>query len=183
MNRIKIVNVIAVTDTRMKVDFERLRQAPFVHYDPKKYGGRVAYVKTKTMYGKVSVFNSGKLISIGTKSVKQANEDLAVVVDILGNHANQGQEMPAVQVANIVFSADIGKELDLEKIAAEIHEAIYEPEQFPAIILKIKKHGQASALIFSSGKIIINGVKSAEKGEIVLDEIQKMITQMLDGAE
>lgn len=179
MNKMIIVNVIAVTDTHTRVDFEKIRREPYARYDPQKYGGRVAYVQTKTMYGKVSVFNSGKLISIGTKSVKQANKDLITVMNILD--CQKIGKIPPAQVANIVFSVDLGKNLDLERIATEIHEAIYEPEQFPAIILKLKKYGKASVLIFSSGKIIINGVTSVEKGEMVLEEIQKIIANMFEG--
>jgi len=162
--------VIAVTDANMRIDFLKLAKNPSVHYDPGKYGGRVAYLKTKFMNGKVSVFNSGKLISVGAKSPKQAEEDLTIAINIIGE--SNVHQTPPVQIANIVFSVDLGMNLDLEKIATDIHEAIYEPEQFPAIILRFKDYGKASALIFSSGKIIINGVTSQEKAELFLNQIR-----------
>jgi len=37
-------------------------------YDLGKYGGGVAYLKASGMNGKVTVFSSGRLISVGTRS-------------------------------------------------------------------------------------------------------------------
>jgi len=84
--------------------------------------------------------------------------------------------MATMRIANIVFSVDVGKNIDLEKIASEIPGAIYEPEQFPAVILKLQDSDPATSLLFASGKIIINGVKSEDAGEIVLEQISRIIT-------
>jgi TATA-box binding protein (TBP) (component of TFIID and TFIIIB) len=172
---LKIVNVIAVSDIGIKVDLVNLPIDPQVFYNPQKYGGRVAYIKTKTMHRKVSVFNSGKMISVGTKSVEQSDEDLKVATYVLKNLLKENLQMAPMRIANIVFSVDIEKNIDLERIASEIPGAIYEPEQFPAVILKLQVSDPATSLLFASGKIIINGVKSEDAAEIVFEQINRAI--------
>ena len=74
-----IVNMVVTADLKQKVDLELVWSARLAEYNPKKYGGRVAYFKTKTMNAKVSLFKSGKMISIGNKSLTSAIHDLNLV--------------------------------------------------------------------------------------------------------
>jgi len=71
--KISIVNVVATASLDRRVDLESLRES-FPHkvvHDLEIYGGRTAYFKSKKMQGKVSIFSSGKMISVGTKSQKK----------------------------------------------------------------------------------------------------------------
>jgi len=43
----------------------------------------------------------------------------------------------------------------------ETTKAIYEPEQFPGAILRLKEPFKTSMLIFASGKVVITGLKSS----------------------
>ena len=61
---------------------------------------------------------------------------------------------------NVVVSASIHRDLPLEKLATKLERAEYNPEQFPGLILKMDTPVKASALLFSSGKIICTGTKS-----------------------
>lgn len=69
---LKIVNVVATGDTEQPVDIVELGKFRWGLYDQEIYGGRVAYVKDASMTGRVTVFPSGKLISVGTPSIPQA---------------------------------------------------------------------------------------------------------------
>ena len=64
----KIVNVVATATLNQQMDLVGLKQFREIIHDSDVYGGSVAYFQTSTMTGKVSIFNSGKLISVGTKS-------------------------------------------------------------------------------------------------------------------
>lgn len=67
------------------------------------------------------------------------------------------------KVENIVASAAIKEELDLYKIARDVNNVEYEPEQFPGAILKLKDP-KTSLLLFKNGKLICTGARS--KGDV-----------------
>jgi len=54
------------------MDFSKLNQFVEITHNLHTYQGRVAYFKASKMEGKVSIFKSGKMISVGTKSEAQA---------------------------------------------------------------------------------------------------------------
>jgi TATA-box binding protein (TBP) (component of TFIID and TFIIIB) len=144
------------------MDLEALNEL-FPHkviHDQEIYGGRVAYFKSRSMEGKVSIFRSGKMISIGTKSVEKAIKELKLVAKTL--KANL-KTKPKIQ--SIVATADLKISIDLEGFLSQIQEekefhAIYEPEQFPGAIVKfpVAQGVMATILLFSSGKLVCVGL-------------------------
>lgn len=74
------------------------------------------------------------------------------------------------QTQNVVVSASIHRPLPLEKLSAQLEGAEYNPEQFPGLILKIHEP-KASALLFSSGKVICTGTKSTAEARKAIDAI------------
>lgn len=68
-----------------------------------------------------------------------------------------------VTIQNVVASVDLFLKINLSKAAQGLvffAEVSYIPEQFPGLVVKIKKP-KTSALVFSSGKMVITGAKSA----------------------
>ncbi|MEM2780563.1 MAG: hypothetical protein QW791_06835 [Candidatus Bathyarchaeia archaeon] len=89
------------------------------------------------MEGKVSIFWPGKLISVGTKSIEKAFQELQQTAKAL--NANLKTE-PKVQ--NIIAIADLKTSIDMEHVVSKLRKdkethVIYEPEQFPAAIIKL----------------------------------------------
>ncbi len=173
MFKVTIVNVVATASLGQEMDFEEIRQFGEIFHDADVYGGRVAYFKTKQMQGKVSIFLSGKLISVGTKSEEQAQKELQLAKQFLvEKHLITEVELePRTQ--NIVATADFGQSINLEDWAQRTR-AIYEPEQFPGAILRVKYPFKASILIFASGKTVITGLTSTKQIEPIVKEIQKL---------
>ena len=79
-----------------------------------------------------------------------------------------------VKVVNIVVSTSLGKNIPLERVAANLPNTEYNPEQFPGLVLKLREP-KTSALIFNSGKVVCTGSKSME---IVKKSIQVIIETM-----
>jgi TATA-box binding protein (TBP) (component of TFIID and TFIIIB) len=50
---------------------------------------RCAYVKIEGMKGIVTVFGSGAMISVGSRSVEDAERDLTIAYNIILKHAEQ----------------------------------------------------------------------------------------------
>ncbi len=78
---------------------------------------------------------------------------------------------------NVVVSANVHRELPLEKLSNQLDNAEYNPETFPGLIFKIE-NPKASSLLFSSGKIICTGTKSLEEAKQaiykIIDELGKV---------
>jgi TATA-box binding protein (TBP) (component of TFIID and TFIIIB) len=158
----KIVNVVATATLGRPIDLESLH-ALFPHeviHDQEIYGGRVAYFKSRNMEGKMSIFQSGRMISIGTKSVEKAIKELKFVAKTLNTSL---ETTPKIQ--SIVATADLKTSIDLESFLLQIQKekkfhAIYEPEQFPGAIIKFEVAPEVTStvLLFSSGKLVCAGL-------------------------
>jgi len=172
MVELEIVNVVATADLRQQVDLVDISQLPYTIFDSEIYGGRVAYLKTPIMHGKVTIFPSGKLISVGSKSPEQAQHDLDRTVDALASGGLISSVKSSAEIRNIVAVQKLENPVDLESLAL-VTDGIYEPEQFPGMILR-QDNPKVTFLIFNSGKVVIAGSRSledVEKAAGILKEI------------
>jgi transcription initiation factor TFIID TATA-box-binding protein len=85
-----------------------------------------------------------------------------------------GAHIPKYKIENVVASASLGEELDLQAIALALDGAEYEPEQFPGLIYRLKEPKTAT-LLFRSGKLVCTGAKSLEQVRIAVDKVTKQI--------
>ena len=169
-----VVNVVCTATLARPVEIESLPQLfpnEAVH-DEEIYGGRVAYFKSEAMQGKVTIFPSGKIISVGTRSIEESIRELNLVANALDS------ELTEPKIRNIVATADLGHGMDLENISllSEIG-AIYEPEQFPGAIIKISlgEENMATILLFASGKLVCVGLKNLEDIKEAIEHLLKLI--------
>jgi len=117
---------------------------------------------------KISKKTKTKLTKVKSKKTKKARKPTAKKLKfkkIEGVYAT---------TQNVVVSADIHRDLPLEKLATKLERAEYNPEQFPGLILKMDVP-KASALLFSSGKIICTGTKSIREARKAIDAIVKKL--------
>jgi len=175
MINVRIVNVIATTSVCQKLNLKDLKNYPDISYDSETYRGMVAYLKTKSMQGKVSIFSSGKLISIGTRSEKQAFSELEYAKDFLIKKGHAKPVETDFVTQNLVVIADFHDSLNLERLSEENRNAIYEPEQFPGAILRLATPFKATVLIFASGKTVITGLKSLAEIEPTIQLLKQII--------
>ena len=177
MNSLKpeIVNLVATGDLRQSVSLLEVAKMCYTIYDQEIYGGRVAYLKTPGMHGKTSVFPSGKLISVGTRSPEEAQSDLEYTADCLFRHGLIHEIKVSAQIRNIVAMITVENPPSLEEMSETIG-AMYEPEQFPGAILR-SEETNATFLIFQSGKIIISGTSSLKNLEKASRHVIKIIDE------
>jgi transcription initiation factor TFIID TATA-box-binding protein len=79
-----------------------------------------------------------------------------------------------IEIVNVVVSASIGTELDLQKISAALEELEYDPERFPGAIYRVKEP-KTALLFFRSGKIVCTGAKSLKDVENVISKMVKRL--------
>ena len=68
------------------------------------------------------------------------------------------KEKPVVIIQNIVASATLGGEIDLEPLVYRLDRIMYEPEQFPGLIHRMLDP-KTVILLFASGKLVCTGAK------------------------
>jgi transcription initiation factor TFIID TATA-box-binding protein len=156
---IKIVNTVSTADLEQKVDIGSFNEYEHLHSDLNLYS--CGYVKDDKMVGRVTIFASGKMISVGTKSVEQSFKELRKAITILKKYDLIKSKKIKPIVRNIVTNIDFKQKLNIEKLCKIIPKSMYEPEQFPGLIYRIMTGGVA--LIFSSGKVVVVGCKTHEE--------------------
>ena len=158
-SEIKIQNTVCTADLKQEVNLKSFNKYEHLSANLELY--RCGYVKDDVMTGRVTVFRTGKLISVGTKSPEQARRELRKACRILQNYDLVKPVRITPQVRNIVSGFDMGKKLSIETLARTLPRCIYEPEQFPGLIYRIQD--SCVALLFASGKGIIVGAKTIEE--------------------
>lgn len=170
----KIVNVVVTASLNQGLGLEKIGEFKEISYNSDVYGGRAAYFKKEGMEGKVVIFFSGKMISVGTKSESQAIKELELVKHFLVERGFVQPTKLKPKTQNIVVTADFRKTINLDKLP-ELSKAIYEPEQFPGAILKLENPTKASVLLFATGKAVITGLKSLKTIESLIQQITQLL--------
>lgn len=155
---IEIQNVVASVTLDQKFNLlDILKTFRNVEYNPKRFPGlvfRLKRPKTATL-----IFSTGKMVCTGAKSEKLAISAVNKVVRELKNNGIIVLGKPAIIIQNIVASANLQNKVDLETAADLLDNVMYEPEQFPGLIYRMKEP-KTVLLIFTSGKIVCTGGKS-----------------------
>jgi len=157
---IKVVNVVASASLDQKIDLLAiLKVFRNVEYRPKQFPGlvfRLKRPKTATL-----IFGSGKMVCTGAKSEKMARRAVNKVVRELKNNGIIILGKPTIVIQNMVASANLHGSIDLETAADILDNVMYEPEQFPGLIYRMKDP-KTVLLLFASGKLVCTGAKSEE---------------------
>ena len=72
-----------------------------------------------------------------------------------------------IKIVNMVISVDFAEKIDLDKVANELENVEYQPEQFPGLVYRVK-NPKSAVLIFSSGKMNCTGTKSMKDARKVI---------------
>lgn len=153
----KIENVVASVVLNQRLDLDEIAATmPNVEFDPEQFPGlvyRLKKPKTATL-----IFNSGKMVCTGAKSEKEAKRAVHKIVKNIKEAGITITGKPEIIVQNIVASASLGAELNLELAAMKLENTLYEPEQFPGLIYRMRDP-KVVILLFGSGKLVITGAK------------------------
>ena len=156
---IRIVNTVSTAELGQRVDIASFNKYGHLSSDLALY--RCGYVKDGAMAGRVTVFANGKMISVGTRGAGDSFRELRRAKGILRGHGLINPCTLAPRVRNMVGTTDFAKSLDIERLARSMPRSMYEPEQFPGLVHRIR--GSTVALVFASGKVVIVGSKSYEE--------------------
>ncbi|AMM53994.1 TATA-box-binding protein [Pyrococcus kukulkanii] len=173
--KLRIENIVASVDLFAQLDLEKVLDiCPNSKYNPEEFPGIICRFDDPKVA--LLIFSSGKLVVTGAKSVQDIERAVAKLVQKLKGIGVKFKRAPQIDIQNMVFSGDIGREFNLDNVALTLPNCEYEPEQFPGVIYRVKEP-RAVILLFSSGKIVCSGAKSeADAWEAVrklLRELEK----------
>jgi len=163
---IDIVNVVASTKLAEAFDLPKIEaELESAEYNKKKFPGLIYRINAPK--ATFLVFTSGKIVCTGSKNVEDVRTAITNLVKTLKSIGFENINLkPEIHVQNIVASADLKSDLNLNVVALGLglENIEYEPEQFPGLVYRIKQP-KVVVLIFSSGKLVITGGKTPEECE------------------
>jgi len=83
----------------------------------------------------------------------------------------------SLKVQNIVATTSLGKPVSLTKLARTQSNTEYNPEQFPGLVLRVKKP-KSAVLVFSSGNLVCTGTKSIGQVKQVIEQVIKQLKKI-----
>src|SRR5512136_1893833 len=112
---IRIQNIVASAALNQRISLKTIvEKFPHAEYSPKVFPGlvfRLKKPKTATL-----IFETGKMVCTGAKSEKEAVQAVNKVTRELNSHGVPVSGKPVVIIQNIVASAALGGEIDLENV-------------------------------------------------------------------
>jgi len=104
---------------------------------------------------------------------KVDNDDKAEDVD--NEEYNYENELD-YKIENVVATVvvEIVEKIDLNQIARKHPDVEYNPERFPGLVMRVLKP-KATILIFSTGKMVVTGLRKAEEAPKVVEKMIKNI--------
>ncbi|MFW9784198.1 MAG: TATA-box-binding protein [Candidatus Heimdallarchaeota archaeon] len=125
----------------------------------------------------IIIFRNGKLILTGLKSSKYIDLTIERLILQLNKLLPEklNRDYIISEIVNIVVTANLFKEINLDSAALKLNNAIYEPEVFPGLVYNSKNPVKSVFLIFSTGKIVLTGVKKEELIEPILINLGRLL--------
>ena len=80
------------------------------------------------------------------------------------------------KIENVVgtVEVDITEKIDLNQIVRKHEDAEYNPERFPGLVMRITEP-KATFLIFSTGKMVVTGLRTADEASLGVKKVVKKI--------
>jgi len=174
--RIKIENVVASASLNVPIKLEKIvSNFDGVEYEPEQFPGLVFRIKEPK--AAALIFSSGKIVCTGAKSPKSAKSVISKIVSRLNRIKMKIPKNYKVQLENIVASAKLNRELNLNNIAFTLENTEYEPEQFPGLVFRMDDP-RVTFLLFGSGKIICTGGRTIEDVKRAVSRLDKKLKKL-----
>ncbi|MDD1771541.1 MAG: TATA-box-binding protein [Methanomassiliicoccales archaeon] len=140
-------------------------------YEPESFPGLIFRIKSPK--SATLIFRSGKLVCTGAKTLEQVEKAIATTVACMKEAGVAIKNKPTYQVQNIVASADLGQEINLNAIAVSLglDKVEYEPEQFPGLVYRVSSP-KVVLLLFGSGKMVCTGAKTEADAELAVKNVR-----------
>lgn len=179
MSEYVIQNVVASISLNQEISLKKLKKLPNAKYNPEQFPGLV--LKYPDMQITFLVFSSGKLVCTGGKSKAEIERALERLKKDLSKKGIKINKKWKIEIQNIVASSDLNRAIDLNKMAYELENTQYNPEQFPGLVYTFEREEDSehpiTFLIFGTGKIVCTGGKQESEVEEAINALIKTLNE------
>ena len=178
MVEVKVENIVASTIFAEKLDLDVIAQSlEDAEYEPEQFPGlvyRLKNPKTATLLSR-----SGKSNCTGAKNIEDVRKTVDIIAEKLKKLDVKVHKDLDIVVQNMVATADLGGELNLDEVAVAfgLENVEYEPEQFPGLVYRVKVP-KVVMLLFGSGKIVCTGGRNTEDVSTAVQDLSEKLTSM-----
>jgi len=173
---VNVENIVATVSLEQTLDLYAIeRSLPNVEYDPDQFPGLVFRLEKPKVTA--LIFKSGKMVVTGAKSTEELINAVKKIIKYLKKYGIEIVGKPKIQIQNIVASANIMVNVNLDMAAYLLENNMYEPEQFPGLIYRMDDP-KVVLLIFSSGKMVITGAKREKEVFDAVERIYNKLTEL-----
>jgi transcription initiation factor TFIID TATA-box-binding protein len=178
MIEVKVENIVASAIFAEKLDLDVIATSlEEAEYEPEQFPGliyRLKDPKTATL-----LFTSGKANCTGAKNLEDVRKTIDIIAEKLKKLDIDVYKKIDFVVQNMVATADLGGELNLNEVAVAfgLENVEYEPEQFPGLVYRVKEP-KVVMLLFGSGKIVSTGGRNTEDISTAVEDLSKKLTSM-----
>lgn len=175
--KIKIQNVVVSTHVDVVFPLTKIAESyEDAEYEPEAFPGLVVRLKDPNITA--LVFRSGTVVCVGAKGLKEANEGIRKILNLIRKIGVKIPTTYRTKIQNIVAVGNLGYSLNLESIAFSMEDSEYEPENFPGLICRLDDP-KVSFLVFSSGSIVCIGAKKVSDARKGLEMIEKKLKKYI----
>jgi len=82
----------------------------------------------------------------------------------------------SINIENVVATATLKQNIDLDSVVKAFPSVEYRPEQFPGLVFRLKKPKTAT-LIFGSGKMVCTGAKSERQAKTAVRKVVRELKE------
>ena len=178
MIAVKVENIVASTIFAEKLDLDVIATSlEEAEYEPEQFPGlvyRLSIPKTATL-----LFRSGKANCTGAKNLEDVRKTVDIIAEKLKKLGVKVHKDLNIVVQNMVATADLRGELNLDEVAVAfgLENVEYEPEQFPGLVYRVKVP-KVVMLLFGSGKIVCTGGRNTEDVSTAVQDLSEKLTSM-----
>ena len=178
MIAVKVENIVASTIFAEKLDLDVIATSlEEAEYEPEQFPGlvyRLKDPKTATL-----LFRSGKANCTGAKNIEDVRKTVNIIADKLKKLGVKVHKDLDIVVQNMVATADLNGELNLDEVAVAfgLENVEYEPEQFPGLVYRVKVP-KVVMLLFGSGKIVCTGGRNTEDVSTAVQDLSEKLNSM-----
>lgn len=173
---IRIENIVASAAFGVTIPLEKVvSKLEGMEYEPEQFPGLVYRIKSPK--AAALIFGSGKIVCTGAHSLTDVKTVFKKVVGVVQKAGVRVPKGFKIQVENIVASAKLDANLNLDTIAFNLENSEYEPEQFPGLVYRMKEP-KVAFLLFGSGKIVCTGARNIEDVGIAVVRVSKKLKKI-----
>ncbi len=185
MGPIKVENVIVASHLAKEVELIKLAtELPNARYSSSGNPSVIVeldrtnpkFIGSKRLKAAGIVFGNGKIIVTGIASLEEGKEIMNNLKELIKNVDAKINMKRATKVENMVTTANLNQNLDLQNLSAKIPGSEYDPARFQGLIIRTNKP-LASYILFETGVAIITDIISLAKAKKAHNELIKFMTQ------